>query len=82
MEIRWALDGILKGISNNQNANISPLLNACFPGHETIKLFSLGADKLRYSCNYGLAPHFRSLLQDEVQKSEIYVMSYFPKQQH
>ncbi|XP_066934412.1 uncharacterized protein [Clytia hemisphaerica] len=75
-EIRWALDGILKGNSNNQNANISPLLNACFPGHETIKLFTLGADKLRYSCNYGLAPYFRSILQDEVKKSEIYVMSF------
>ena len=75
-EIRWGIDGILKGNSNNQNSNISPLLNACFPGHETVKLFSLGADKLRYSCNYGLAPHFRSILQDEVQKSEIYVMSF------
>ncbi|XP_066910897.1 uncharacterized protein [Clytia hemisphaerica] len=75
-EIRWALDGILKGNSNNQNANIGPLLNACFPGHETIKLFSLGADKLRYSCNYGLAPYFRSILQDEVKRSEIYVMSF------
>ena len=75
-EIRWAIDGVLKGNSNNQNSNINVLLNACFPGHETIKLFTLGSDKLRYSCNHCLAPYFRSLLQEEVLKSEIYVMSF------
>jgi len=75
-EIRWTLDSVLKGNSNNQNANISTLLNVMFPGHETIKLFSLGADKLRYSCNYGLAPYFRRILTEQIQKSEIYVISF------
>ena len=58
-EIRWALDSVLKGNSNNQNSNISTLFGVMFPESRTDKLFSLGADKLRYSYNYGLAPYFR-----------------------
>ena len=46
-----------------------------FPECRTAKI-SLGVDKLRYSCNYGLAPYFRQILTKKVQKSEIYVISF------
>ena len=47
-----------------------------FPECRTAKLLSLGADKLTYSCNYGLAPYFRQILTEKIQKSEIYVFSF------
>ena len=48
-EIRKSLDSVLKGNSNNQNANISTLFEVMFPECRTAKLLSLCADKLRYS---------------------------------
>ena len=46
------------------------------PECRTAELFSVGADKLRYSCNYDMAPYFRQIFTEKVQKSEIYVMSF------
>ena len=75
-EIRWTfdsdIDSVLKGNSNNQNANISTLFEIMFLECRTAKLFSLGVDRLRYSFNYGLAPYFHQILTEKVQKSEIY----------
>ena len=75
-EIRWAIDSVLKGNSNNQNKNTNNLLKVMFPDSNIAKLFSLGPDKLRYMCNYGLAPYFSQLLKEEVQKSEMYIISF------
>ena len=36
----------------------------------------MGPDKLRYACNYGLAPYFHQLLTEKVQKSEIFAISF------
>ena len=46
-----------------------------FPECRTAKI-SLAADKLIYSCNYGLAPYFRQILTKKVQKSEICVILF------
>ena len=47
-----------------------------FPDSKCVKLFSLGPDKMRYSCNFGLAPYFRKLLHEKLDKSEIHVLSF------
>ena len=44
------------------------------PNSKIAKLFSLGPDKLRYACNYDLAPYFHQLLTERVEKSEIFVI--------
>ena len=75
-EIRWVLDSVLEGNLNNQNANISTIFEVMFPECRTAKLFSLAADKLRYSCNYGLTLYFHQILTEKSQKSEIYIILF------
>ena len=36
----------------------------------------LGKTKLMYVCNYGIAPHFKNLLRDEISKSPWYSISF------
>ena len=75
-ELRWTVDNVLKGNSNNQNLHTNDLFKTMFPDSKIAKLFSSGPDKLRYACNYGLAPYFHQLLTEKVQKSEIFVISF------
>ena len=37
--------------------------------------FAMSEDKLRYTVNYGLALHFKSILQKDVESSECFVVS-------
>ena len=75
-EIRWTVDCVLKGNSNNQNLNTNDLFKTIFLDSKIAKLFSLRPDKLRYAFNYGLAPYFHQILMEKVQKSEIFVISF------
>ena len=65
-EIQWALQSVLKGLSNNSSSNISPLFNVMFPDSKIKESFALGADKLHYLITYGIAPYFHDLLKDNV----------------
>ena len=64
--MRWALQSIMKGHSNNPSSNISPLFKAMFPNSKLVESFALGADKLRYLITYGISPYFYDLLKDNV----------------
>ena len=57
-EIRWGVDTVVEGKSNKQIANISTFFEVMSSDCRTTKLFSLGAYKLRYQCNYVLALYF------------------------
>ena len=46
-EIRWTLQTVLKGFSNNSANNITALFKAMFPDSPTAQNFTLRADKLR-----------------------------------
>ena len=39
-----------------------------FIDSQLAKSFKLGADKMRYSINFGLAPFFKSLLYEDIKK--------------
>ena len=73
-KLTYLLTYLLKGNSNNQNSNISTLFGVMFPECRTDKLFSLGADKLRYSYNYGLAPYFRQILNKKVSRNQKFTL--------
>ena len=47
-----------------------------FSDSEIAKSFKLGADKLKYSVNYGLAPYFKSILETNVKNSDCYVILF------
>ena len=76
-EIRWALQSVLKGHSNNSSSNISPLFKVMFPDSKIVESFALGADKLRYLITYGIAPYFYDLLKDIVNNSECYTVLFY-----
>ena len=55
---------------------LSVLFKAMFPDSTVAEKFSPQNRKCSYYLNHGIAPHFRSILVGEVQKSEYYVASF------
>ena len=69
-EIRWTLKIVLSYFSIRSGDGLSSLFKAMFPDNAVAEKFSLQKDKCAYYLNYGIARHFRSILVDDVQKSE------------
>ena len=61
-EIIWTLKSVVSGFSNNSCDDFAPTLRAMCPDSKLAKEFKLGRTKLMYLVNYGIAPHFKSLL--------------------
>ena len=47
-----------------------------FPDSQLAKSFKLGADKMRYSINFGLASFFKSLLYEDIKKLRCFVAGF------
>ena len=75
-EIRWILKCVSSGFSNNSNADTSKLFSVMFSDSVIADKFQLGADKLRYSINFGIGPHFKNILMGNIKESDFYVVSY------
>ena len=75
-EIRWALKHALSGYSDNSVIDTTDLFKVIFPNSKVPSLMELGKTKLMYVCNYGIAPHFKNLLRDEISKSPWYSISF------
>ena len=57
-EIVWSLMSVCSGFSNNFASNINQVFAAMFPDSKISISFQVGSDKLKYICNFGLAPFF------------------------
>ena len=75
-EIRWLLKSVISGYSNNSSANLNNLFSCMFPDSQLAKSFKLGANEIRYSINFGLAPFFKSLLYEYIKKSCCFVACF------
>ena len=75
-EIRWCIQSVCKGFSNNAADNCTPLFKQMFSDSEIAKSFSLGADKLRYVVNYGLAPYFHDILGKKINCAPYFVAMF------
>ena len=75
-EIVWSLKSVCSGFSNNSTPNINQFFAAMFPDSKIAKSFQLGPGKLKYICNFGLAPFFKIILAKKLKKSEHYIISY------
>ena len=75
-EIVWSLKSVFSGFSNNSASNINQVFAAMFPDSKIAKSFQIGLDKLKYICNFRLAPFFKTILTEKLKKSEHYVISY------
>ena len=75
-EIVWALKSVLSGYFNNSCAVISKIFTCMFPDSKIAKSFELGATKLKYVINFGIAPYFKDILYNHLKKSNCFVISF------
>ena len=75
-DIIWTLRTVSSGYSNNSSKDTSNLFYAKFPDSKIVKDMRLGADKVKYVINFGIAPVFKNALAESIKKSEFYVVSF------
>jgi hypothetical protein len=75
-EIIWILKGVMSGYSIRSNDDLYETFSAMFPELKSLKNFNLARTKSMYVINHGLSPHFKSLLDDSLKKSDIYIFSF------
>ena len=75
-EIIWILKCVMGGCSFRFNDDMSQKFQAMFPELEILNKFGLGRTKSMYAVKHGLAPHFKELLNSNLQKSEIFSYSF------
>ena len=68
-EIRWALKCVTAHYSYRSNMDNRLLFQAMAPGYKPFERFHMSKDKVRYYIVYGLAPFFKSLLIEALNKS-------------
>ena len=76
-EIRWVPKCVASGFSNSLCEDVVQLMTAMFPDSNIATKLTLGRTEVWYIVNYGIAPHFRNLLMDDIQKSIIHVFSFY-----
>ena len=65
-ETLWTLKLITSHYSFNSSKDTSQLFSAMFPDSQIARQFACGERKAAYCCVFGLAEHFKKLLQDSV----------------
>ena len=60
----WILELITSHYSFNSSKDTSQLCSAMFPDSQIARKFACGEQKAGYCCVFGLAEHFKKLLQD------------------
>ena len=75
-EIMWVLAVVLKQYSLNPYSDKKDLFQAMFKHSKVAEKFTCGSIKCSYVINFGIAPYFRSLLQDALNNAPFYVCSF------
>ena len=73
-EIRWRLQVVAKGQSNNSSNNTTHLFRTVFLLVTFSQRFSVVVDKLSFWFTYGIAPYFRDIGKTGVGNSDCYVV--------
>ena len=64
------------GYSNNSSDNIMECFTAMFSDSLIAQKIDMHRTKISYIINHGLAPHFKKLLLEDINKSDILVLSF------
>ena len=75
-EIIWILKTILMGHSMCLNDDLGRTFTAMFLQHKSLYNFNLASTKSMYVINLGLAPFFKFMFSDSLQKSNIHVFCF------
>ena len=74
-EIMWALKCVICDWSINSAEKIPDLFKVMFSDSQIASEFQMSGTKLSYLINFGIAPHFRQLLVDEINCCSFFTMS-------
>lgn len=61
-KIHWVLKYVANGFGNNSCLKLNNLFCEIFPDCRIAQPFKLGAGKIRYTVNFGIATYLRSLI--------------------
>ncbi|XP_047123731.1 uncharacterized protein LOC124806683 [Hydra vulgaris] len=75
-EIIWALKSTMSCYSNNSCAKLNDTFKKMFPDSKIAEDFTMSTSKVSYIVNHGLAPYFKTLLKEEITKSDCYIVSF------
>lgn len=75
-EIRWVLKAVVSGYSMNSLNDVTESFSAMFPDSSIASQMTLKRTKASYIANFGIAPHFISMLNNQIDKSPIYSLSF------
>ncbi|XP_047130548.1 uncharacterized protein LOC124810196 [Hydra vulgaris] len=76
-EIIWALKSTMGCYSNNSCANLNDTFKKMFPDSKIAEDFTMNTSKVSYIVNHGLAPYFKTLLKEEITKSDCYIVFFY-----
>ena len=66
----------MSSYANNSCANINDTFKRTFPDSKVAEEFSMSTSKVSHIFNYGLAPYFKTILEDDITKSDWYIVSF------
>ena len=75
-EIRWCLKNLMSSYSFRSCDGLADLFRSMFPVSTIAEKFCLQKDKWAYFINYGIAPHFHSILINTVKDSKFYAILF------
>ena len=75
-QVIWILKMIDSGYSNNSSDNIMECFKAMCSDSLIAQKIDMHRTKTSYIINHGLAPHFKKLLLEDINKSDIFVWSF------
>ena len=74
-EIMWVLKNVVSSYSFCSRDGLTDLFGSMFPDSTIAKKVCLQKDKCAYFIDYDIAPHFRSILMNNLNDSEFYTIS-------
>ena len=72
----WLMKSIESGFSNNANDDIGDVLRSMDPSSKVLQSFKMKSTKSAYVVNHGLAPYFTKKLYEEIDSTDIIVLSF------
>ena len=74
-EIMWVLKNVVSSYSFCSCDGLTDLFGSMFPDSTIAEKVCLQKDKCAYFIDYGITPHFRSILMNNLNDSEFYMIS-------
>ena len=75
-QIIWALQCVKQGYSDNSNRHTGDILRAMCPTSLEALDFNMGPSKLKYVINHRLYPHYKELLDKDIQLSSFLTIMF------